>query len=218
MKKILLLLTLLIFTACISDKDPKKEEPKKEEPKKEEPKKESSTLKLNKQQKIVYDALAFYIEQLKSLDADNIITMTYPKLFIAFSENTYKNYIYTMANSSYITIQSFEANITDIGEIQPFSEGNFSQVSYKSVIKIHFTNPDLYNTKLSLNTLYSILARKYEQKNIFVDVETRMITIRKKERMLAIKENENGWKFLGDNPTYRELYPNFLPSDILNQI
>ena len=217
MKRIILLLTLLIFTACISKKEPKKEP--QPEPKKEVSKKEvSSPLKLNKKQKIVYDALTLYIEQLKSLDADNIISMTYPKLFLAFSQDTYKNYIYTMANSSYLEIQSFEANITEIGEIQPFSEGNFSQVSYKSVIKIHFTHPDLYNTKLSLNTLYSILARKYEQKNIFVNVETRIITIRKQEKMLAIKENNHDWKFLGDNPTYREFYPNFLPSDILEKI
>ena len=221
MKRVLLPLTLILLTACISDKEPKKEVPKEEpkaEPKKEVPKKETSSLNLNKRQKVLYKALNLYIQQLKSLNEDNIISMTYPKFFLAFDKNTYKSYIYTMANSSNIQIQSFDANVTDIKEIQSYSEGDFAQVSYKSVIKILFTNPNLYNTKLSLNTLYSILARKYDKKNIFVDVNTRIITIRKKEKILAIKEKNSSWKFVGDNPTYRELYPNFLPKSILDLI
>ena len=83
---------------------------------------------------------------------------------------------------------------------------------------IQFLNPDLYNTQLSLNTLHSVLARKYGSDNIYVDKEQRTIKITKEEKMLAIKEKPYGWKFVGDNPAYRKLYPNFLPQDILNQI
>ena len=145
--------------------------------------------------------------------------MTYPKFFTVFSKRVYRNQILTMTNSSNIEILDFSAKITKVDKVNTFSEGKFAKAGYTSTVKVHLKNNRLYDTKLSLNTLYSILARKYGQKNIHVDIQTRVVTIIKNEKLLAIKENSNDWKFVGDNPTYRELYyPSFLPYDILNKI
>jgi len=214
--KFFLLATILFFTGCSKDKTPKKEEVA---PIKKVPKKEIYPIKLNEKQKEVYKALQLYLNQLKSLDADGIIAMTYPKFFTVFSKNIYRNQILTMANSSNIDIVDFSAKITKIGKVKEFSNGKFTQVGYTSTIKVYLKNSRLYNTELSINTLYSILVRKYGRKSIHVDTKARVVTITKNEKLLAIKENSNDWKFIGDNPTYRELYyPNFLPYEILNQI
>lgn len=218
--KFSLLPIILFFTGCFWDKTTKEEEHIiKEEPIKEVPKKEVYPLELDEEQKKVYKVLKLYLYQLKSLNADTIISMTYPKFFTVFSKNIYRNQILTMTNSSNIDIVDFSAKITKIEKVNTFSEGKFAKVGYTSTIKVYLKNDRLYDTELSLNTLYSILARKYGQKNIHVDTQTRVVTITKYEKMLAIKEKPNDWTFIGDNPTYRELYyPSFLPYEILNNI
>jgi len=214
---IVLLSTLLFFAGCFSDKTPPKEE--EEVTTEEVPKKEVYPIELDEKQKKIYKSLQLYLNQLKSLNADNIISMTYPKFFTVFSKRIYRNQILTMTNSSNIDIVDFSAKITKVDKVNTFSEGEFTKAGYTSTVKVHLKNNRLYDTKLSLNTLYSILARKYGQKNIHVDIQTRVVTIIKNEKLLAIKETSNDWKFVGDNPTYRELYyPSFLPYDILNKI
>jgi len=217
---IVILSILLLFAGCFSDKTPPKQEQTTEEvPKKDIPEPTPATIVDNEKKTELYKALELYINQLESLSADNIISMTYPKFFTVFSKNVYRNQILTMTNSSNIDIVDFSAKITKVDNVNSFSEGKFAKVGYTSTIKLYLKNNRLYDSKLSLNTLYSILARKYGQKNIHVDIQTRVVTIIKNEKLLAIKENSNGWKFVGDNPTYRELYyPRFLPYDILNQI
>lgn len=209
---------ILFFTGCFGEK-PIKEEPIKEEPIKEVPKKEIYPIELNEKQKKLYKSLQHYLNQLKSLNADNIISMTYPKFFIAFSQRVYKNQILTMTNSSNIEIRDFSAKITQIGKVDTFSEGKFAKVGYTSTIKVHLKNNRLYDTQLSINTLYSILVRKYGRENIHVDTKTRVVSIVKNEKLLAIKENSSEWKFVGYNATYRELYyPSFLPYDLLDKL
>jgi len=221
MKKIILLsLSLLLLSSCSSKKKPVKEEITQKEPTKEEPKKEiiNTIQTLSPSEMELKRYLKLYLSQLKSLDADSIISMTYPKLFRATSKYLYKGSIFTMANSSNVNIISFDTSISKIGKIQSFSNGNFTNIAYTSVILIQFLNPDLYNTEISLNALHSTLAKKYGQNNIYVDKEQRTIRITKHEKLLAIQERPYNWKFLGDNPAYRKLYPQFLPYDILNQI
>ena len=227
------------MAGCYWDKPPKKEEskkdePKDKEPKKDEPKKEiikspvkvetqeesnsSSLLQLDKKQKELYQSLKIYLSQLEALDTDAIADMTYPKFFSLFNKSTFKNHIYTMINSPHLEIQSFKTKISEIGQVSSFSKGEWSSVEYRSTITIYLQNPELYSTKSSINTLYSILVRKYGRENIYVDTDQRLVKIKKVVKMLAIKERPNSWRFIGDNLEYRKLYPNFLPSDILNSI
>ena len=215
MRSLLLILSMFLMSACTSSKSPKEEKIPEKEPTKEE---NTSVRVLNPKQIELKNSLKLYLSQLESLNTENIIAMTYPKLFTVTSKYLYRGSLYTMANSSHINITSFNTNISKIGKIQPFSDGSFTNIAYKSIINLEFVNPNLYNTELSLNTLHSILAKKYGQNNIYVDKERRTIKITKNEKMLAIKENRNRWKFLGDNPAYRDLYPHFLPNDILDKI
>jgi len=159
-----------------------------------------------------------YLQALQSLNTDSIIEMTYPKLFIPINRDLFQHYIETLLNSPQIKIVSFDTNISHIGKVHTYDGGEFSQLSYKSSIKLNFVNPELYRDELSLRVLNDVLARKYGQKNISIDTQKRTILIKEEEKLLAIKEEGKEWKFIGDNPSYRELYPRVIPSDILSQI
>lgn len=219
MRNIILTVSLLIFTACIGDKEPKKETQPTENTTHTEPTYNNSSVETLSLEKIdLKNALDNYLAQLSSLNADNIISLTYPKLFIPINQDMFRNFLNTMLISSDVKVNSFDSTITNIGEIIPFSEGTFAQISYNSTINISFINPELYNTQRKLLILNKILGIKYGRENIKVDSIGRTITIKKREKLIAIKDNSQEWKFLGDNDEYRRLYPRILPTDILNNI
>ena len=219
MKKIILILALILFTACIGEKSPKEVLSKTTSNAASTKSMYDDSLgTLSLEQIDLKNNLDYYLAQLSSLNADNIISMTYPKLFIPINQDMFRNYLNTMLISSDLQVNSFNATITHIGNIIPFSEGTFAQVSYNSTINISFINPELYNTKRKLLILNKILRIKYGRANIKVDTARRSITIKKSEKLIAIKERSQEWKFLGDNAEYRRLYPKILPTDILNNI
>lgn len=221
MKKILLTVSLLLFTACIGDKEPKKETAISNElntTTEVSPSYDGSLGTLTLEQIQLKASADNYFLQLQSLNADNIISMTYPRLFIPINKDMFRDYLNTMLISSDVQVNSFDSIITSIGTVMPFSEGTFSQIDYNSTINISFINPELYNTQRKLLILDKILANKYGRENIKVDSIGRNITIKKEEKLLAIKDTSQVWRFLGDNPEYRRLYPRILPIDILNSI
>ena len=221
MKKILLTVSLLLFTACIGDKEPKKETAISNElntTTEVSTSYDGSLGTLTLEQIQLKASADNYFLQLQSLNADNIISMTYPRLFIPINQDKFRDYLNTMLISSDVQVNSFDSIITSIGTIMPFSEGTFSQIDYNSTINISFINPELYNTQRKLLILDKILANKYGRENIRVDSIGRNITIKKEEKLLAIKDSSQVWRFLGDNPEYRRLYPRILPIDILNSI
>jgi hypothetical protein len=216
MRYLILTLTLLLFTACIGDKKPKKETT--EELNETVPIVDSILGTLTLEQIQLKSALDNYLAQLKSLNAENIISMTYPRLFIPINQDMFRDYLNTMLISPDIQVNSFNATITKIGTIKPFSEGQFAHINYNSTITINFVNPELYDTQRKLLILDKILAIKYGRENIRVDSVGRSITIKKEEKLLAIKDASQMWKFLGDNTEYRRLYPRILPIDLLNRV
>ena len=221
MKKILLTVSLVLFTACIGDKEPKKETAISNElntTTEVSPSYDGSLGTLTLEQIQLKASADNYFLQLQSLNADNIISMTYPRLFIPINQDKFRDYLNTMLISSDVQVNSFDSIITSIGTVMPFSEGTFSQIDYNSTINISFINPELYNTQRKLLILDKILANKYGRENIRVDSIGRNITIKKEEKLLAIKDTSQVWRFLGDNPEYRRLYPRILPIDILNSI
>jgi len=221
MKKILLTVSLVLFTACIGDKEPKKEIAISNElntTTEVSPSYDGSLGTLTLEQIQLKASADNYFLQLQSLNADNIISMTYPRLFIPINQDKFRDYLNTMLISSDVQVNSFDSIITSIGTVMPFSEGTFSQIDYNSTINISFINPELYNTQRKLLILDKILANKYGRENIRVDSIGRNITIKKEEKLLAIKDTSQVWRFLGDNPEYRRLYPRILPIDILNSI
>jgi len=216
MKKFfLLILFLLILNACNSTKSTKESSIENNTPNNIE----VVTSNLLTQEDIeIKKVTQQYLNALKTFNINNIMAFTYPKLFTVTSKYLYKGSIYTMINSSNIKINSFNTIISSIKKVQPFSNGRFTTINYTSIINIKFLNPNLYNNELSLNTLQSILSKKYGQSNIYVDKIKRTIKIIKEEKLLAIKENNTNWKFVGDNTAYRVLYPHFIPNDILGKI
>jgi len=219
MKKILFLVTLLLIVGCKEEikKDNNTTKVVKENIEKNSTKKIPKEIYTTKQL-LVKKELELYLEQLKTLNTEGILDMTYPKLFIPINRTMFAKYINTLLTSPHIAIESFDTNITDIGEIQKFSKGEFTMVKYKSSIKLAFINPDLYNDELSISVLNDVLTSKYGKENIKINPQNRNIVINKEERLLAINEENNGWKFIGDNKEYRRLYPQIIPLDILSQI
>jgi hypothetical protein len=238
MKQFLLLVTsIFLFTSCIGDK--KKIEPEEvtpviiekstETPQKKpilacttavfvtDPHYSSSPIKINTQEEELKYALENYFDQLKSLDADNIISMTYPKLFIPINKNLFREYINTMLNSQDLSIVDFQTSIQEINPVSCLSTLSFAQIAYTSDITINFVNPELYSDDVKMRFLADVMSQKYGSDNIRIDTELRTIRIKKKEKLLAIKE-DGIWSFMMDNPEYRRLYPKILPKEILNYI
>lgn len=224
MRKILLIASILLFTGCLDNLkfgDKTEEKKSKEEPKKVESNKSIEVVETSnytEKQLEVKTYFELYLSQLESLDTEGIISMTYPKLFLPINKALFTQYVNTLLTSTHISVESFETNITDIGFVQSYSQGEFVHLRYISSIRLVFINPELYNNELSVRVLNDVLSSKYGSENITVEPENRTIVIRKEEKLLGIKENEEEWKFLGDNQEYRRLYPRILPMDILSQI
>ncbi|MCK5854735.1 MAG: hypothetical protein KAG56_05900 [Sulfurovaceae bacterium] len=159
-----------------------------------------------------------YFQQLQTLNVDGIISMTYPKLFKPINEGLFRQYINTIVGSPQISVETFNTKIVYLGDVYPYENGEFAQIIYQSDITLNFLNPELYKDELSVRVLNNVLAGKYGQENIAIDGTQRTINIKKEEKLLAIKEQDEEWKFIGDNPSYRRLYPTILPSGILSQI
>ncbi len=211
MKKSLLVLSLFLITGCVENIDKKKEPIK---PIKEN----SSTKEYTKKQLELKKYLDKYLEYLHSLNTEGIIDMTYPKLFIPINKTIFKRYINTLLTSPHISVKSFDTNITNITKVQSYSEGEFAQIKYKATIKLEFINPNLYNDDLSIRVLKDTLQKKYGKDNIDINPKNRTIIIHEEQKLLAIKEKDKEWKFIGDNSEYRRLYPDILPLDIISKI
>jgi len=209
MKILLLVASLVLLTGCFDNANIQKEK---------KPQENTEADSYSPKQQEVKSYLGLYLEQLQNLDTDNIIAMTYPKLFIAINKTVFKQYINTLLTSEHISVESFKTQIVHIGKVYPYSQGEFSQIEYKTTIKLNFINPKLYSDELSIRVLHDALSRKYGEENININPHERSITIAKDEKLLAIKEKGNTWKFLGDNASYREIYPKILPMDLLEKI
>ena len=234
MKKILIITSMIIFTGCFDnlklegdktiEKVEKLEKSKKDEPKKVDINKTIAIpIPIDSEEYIekeseLKESFELYLNQLESLDTEGIISMTYPKLFIPINRTLFKQYVDSLLNSTHISVESFETNITSIDFVQYYDKGEFVHLKYYSNIRLTFINPELYNNELSIRILNDILSSKYGKENIRINPEQRTITIKKEEKLLAIKEDNEDWKFIGDNQEYRRLYPQILPSDILSQI
>lgn len=162
--------------------------------------------------------LDIYFMQLQNLDTESIIDMTYPKLFTHVNKTVFKQYINTLLTSKHINIESFDTKLISLGEVQPYSNGEFAQINYMSTIKLNFINPKLYSDDLSIRILNDVLSRKYGKENIDINPIERTIVIKKEEKLIAIKDHGCEWKFVGDNSAYRTLYPRFLLPDLLTKI
>jgi len=210
MKHLILFVSLFIFSACLGDKDPSLKD--------DSTILETQVSASTTQKQELKNHFDLYLNQLKSLNADAIISMTYPKLFIPINRSMFREFINTMVNSPDLEISSFQTNITHIGEVNSFSNGYFTNLEYTSIITLNFINPTLYSSEKQMRFLYDIMQHKYGSNNISVNTLNRTITIIKNEKMLAIQEGMDSWKFIGDNAEYRRLYPKILPYEILGSI
>ena len=222
-KYILFTFTLISLVACNSTKEPKKVEEVKEEIKETNTTVNitttlpTSTLgALSLKQVHVKQALDLYLNDLATFNTDSIVDKTYPKLFQVIDLDLFRQYIASMMNSTDIAMTSYESNITELSKVTTFSnETEFAQAKYTSTVNMQFLNDALYNNEEKINFLYDALIHKYGKENIHIDVEARTLRIKKSEKLLIIKEKDSEWKFLGDNTKYRQLYPSFLPYEIL---
>jgi len=160
-----------------------------------------------------------YLEYLRTLNTDGIVEMTYPKLFKPINKSIFIRFINTLLDSKEIVIESYNADIIDIGDIIDYGSGQFSNLEYIYTIKLGFINPNLYKDDTSMRILKNVLENKYGKDNIRVDRQNRTVMIKKREKLLAIKDKDSdSWKFLGDNSEYRKLYPEILPKEMLELI
>jgi len=208
LKYLILIFSIFYFLACAAEKEPKKEQIVSDS--------FAHLGVLTSKQNRVKEMLVIYLNELKSFNTDAIIEMTYPKLFTVIQGDIFKQYITSMLNAKDIKVKSYDTNITKISRVTSFTnDTHFAKIDYSSKVKIIFVNPNLYNTESSINFLYDVLIHKYGKENIEINVKERTLSIKRKEHLLAIKEKDIPWKFLGDNKEYRKLYSLILPNEIL---
>ena len=212
LKYILLLFSLFLLSACVSNKSPA--------PKKVDHNKTYAYLgELTPAQEEVKNELIAYLNDLESFNVNEIVNKTYPKLFNVINEEHFRQYISTMMNSKDIMVEKYDTNITKIGEVKAFSNGTkFCQIEYDSDAKIVLLNDNLYHTDTSMNYLYDVLIHKYGRENVTFDTNKRTIEIKRAEKIIAIKEKDEPWKFIGDNLKYRQIYYNVLPPEVLSNL
>jgi len=229
MLRVFLVFLVLIFVGCFDKETPKKEDKNiTKESNKTKPKDKNETISIQKpidtytvvsEEEPNLDLkndFELYLESLRTLNTDGIIDMTYEGLFKPINKNLFVHFINAILDSPEISIENFDANITNIGDIIDYGKGKFANLEYKSIIKLNFVKQDLYSDEVSLRALRSVLQNKYGKENIIVDKDTRSIIIKKDEKLLAIKDNNSSsWKFIGDNEEYRKLYPDALPRELL---
>ena len=213
LKYILSISILFTLSACVMNNTPN--------PKERDNKKKSYAYlgELSPTQEVIKNELIAYLKELESFNVDEIVNKTYPKLFNVINEQHFREYISTMMNSKDIVVQKYDTNITKIGKVKAFSNGTqFCQVDYDSDAKILLLNNNLYKTETSMNYLYDVLIHKYGRENITFDIKKRTIEIKREEKMLLIKEQDEPWKFIGDNLNYRRIYSNILPPEVLSNL
>jgi len=174
---------------------------------------------LSPAQEIVKKELIDYLKDIEAFNIDSIVEKTYPKLFQVINEQHFREYISTMMNSKDIMVEHYDTNITHLSKVKAFSNGTqFCQVDYSSNAKISLLNNNLYKSEESMNYLYDVLIHKYGRENILFNVKERSITIKRKEKLIVIKEKDEPWKFIGDNLDYRRVYDKILPREILSNL
>ena len=216
LKYILSLSILLIVSACVSETTTTTP------PKPKEIDHNTSYAylgELTPEQEVVKNELISYLNDLKNFNVDEIVNKTYPKLFNVINEQHFREYISTMMNSKDIVVEKYDTNITKLGKVKAFSNGTkFCQVDYDSDAKILLLNNNLYKTETSMNYLYDVLIHKYGKENITFDIKKRTIEIKREESMILIKEQDEPWKFIGDNLGYRRIYSSILPPEVLSNL
>jgi hypothetical protein len=218
LKYFFLPLIFLLFTACNSTKEIKKEET-------------NSTIEniktiksidrkiVIKEKNMLERKLDLYLEAMQTFDTDAIVEMTYPRLFTVINPDLFRQYISAMINSTDIKMTSYTTNTPQISPIRRFSNGTeFTQIGYNSTITLQFLNPNLYSSREQMNYLYDVEINKFGKENVFIDVNNRILKVTKPEKLLAIKEQDREWKFLGDDARYRKYFPYFMPPEILQNI
>jgi len=226
-KYLFLTLTLIWITACTGTKEPKKEEIKETNTTDRTNPAISITTTipistlgaLSHKQVVVKQVLDSYLNDLSTFNTDAIVDKTYPKLFQVIDLDLFRQYIASMMNSTDIAMTSYVSNITELSAVTTLSnETEFAQAKYTSTVNMQFLNNALYDNEKKINFLYDALIHKYGQENIHIDVVNRTLQIKRSEKLLIIKEKDTEWKFLGDNSKYRQLYPSFLPYEILEAL
>ncbi|CAA6806609.1 MAG: Unknown protein [uncultured Sulfurovum sp.] len=212
---LLLVFILGSFYACNSTKKPKKEEVKESTIPAPITTIDSHLGSLTRDQALVKIELDTYLRKLSTFNTDDIVDMTYPKLFNVIDLDLFRQYIASMMNSTDIEMKSYDTHVSKLSKVTTFTnETKFAQAEYTSRVKIHFLSSHLYDTDEKMNFLYDALVYKYGIDNIKVNKQQRILDIKKEEKLLIIKEKDTTWKFLGDNIEYRQLYPSFLPYEI----
>ena len=236
LKNALLLFLLISFTACNSTKEITKEEtnsslkntkiPKAtQNPKTTQTQKSTQNIKsikskiYIKKKTLFQKKLALYLEALQTFNTDVIVNMTYPRLFSVIDPKLFGQYMNSMINSTDIQMISYTTTPSKVSPIRRFSNGTeFAQINYQSTISLQFLNPNLYSSREQMNYLYDVSIHKFGVENVSIDINKRILKVTKPERLLAIKEQNSQWKFLGDDVRYRKYFPRFMPPEILQNL
>ncbi|HIP41463.1 MAG TPA: hypothetical protein EYG90_03000 [Campylobacterales bacterium] len=179
-KTILLLTTLLFGTACTNGT----------------PNIENSRVVAEKNSEMMglKSALTNYTDATINNDIDTLITFVYPKVFTLLS----KEKMIAMLKQMYASDKAPKITAiehTNFSPIESYKGGSFSIVT--SFMSMELSSPAVDNPKLE-DMMCEMLERQMgKDAEVRLDKDKHVFFVKKKSKVIGIKEGKEGWKFIG---------------------
>lgn len=202
MKKYLIVVSILLLTACT----PNNTTPKEINSQKSSESKEMKSLKV---------ALAKYTEATKSNDIDTLVTFIYPKVFtIAPKEQMVKSLKKIFNSGKMAKIE--DVKHIDIEPIKKYDAGIYSIItsSMKTVIK----SPRPNNKKFEEYMLESLKTELSSKGGVVtLNREKHLFYIQHTSKTIALNE-DGSWKFIGFKQAEKYIDNEIFPKKLINKI
>ena len=199
MKKYLLLIAVLLFTACTSEPQPSVVSVKKTNSK------DMKSLKIS---------LSKYTEATVSNDIDTLVGFIYPKAFtIVPKEKMLKMFKKTFSSGKIPKVKDIKH--TKIESIKKYDAGVYSIItsSMTTVIKSPRPNDKKFEEYM-LTTLKKQIASRG---TVTLDKEKHLFNIQHSNKTIALNE-ENSWKFIGFKQAKKYIDKGIFPSMLIDKL
>jgi len=199
-KTVLLSLSLLMFSACTGTMSNEKNSEISEKMR------EMSSLK---------NALNSYSEATINNDVPKLLSFVYPKVFTLISkekmERILKN-VYASKKAPNITNIEHEK----ISSILPYDAGIYSVIDSKMTIKLD--SPVVDNDKFEALLFDKLKSQMAKTADITHNKSEHTFIIKKKSKIIGIKEGNQGWKFVGYEQAKKYASKKVIPESIMRNL
>lgn len=192
MKKIVIVLSILVFYACGSSK------------KKGESSDNSSSLE---------QRLTEFMKLNEEMNLEKIMDYVYPKLFTIVPRNELQQAMKDGFNNEEVKIDIDSMKVDKIHPVFEMDNASYAKINYTMLMQMDFNNSKdgaAKNDDEQTEFMRKIMTEQYGEENVSVDGATGIIKIRASSSMVAVKEqSDKEWYFVNmknDDPMVTKLF------------